>query len=106
MYPDLVAQLVSAAGQGTASLTGLLRRWVFTPTSGFFDGNYACQWALKISGFWASKVSGFKRCPAEEAERPEWGGGLGARLQSSAVERFTVWADNSGFPAGGGTCGP
>ena len=34
---------------------------------------------LLICCQWASKVSGAERCPAEGAERPEWGSGPGAR---------------------------
>ena len=41
-----------------------------------------CQWASKMAGFWAPKVSGSERCPAEGAERPEWGSGPGARRLS------------------------
>ncbi len=37
-----------------------------------------CQWASKMSGLWALKMSGSERCPAERAERPERGSGPGA----------------------------
>ena len=37
---------------------------------------HECQWASKMSGFWALKMSGSERCPAERAERPERGSWL------------------------------